>query len=96
MGNITKAVIKGERVFTKFQTYFFYIAIAGIAMLIISNVFKKNKTDEDKKVKKYTIPILLVLVLFVAAAYYNNKLTQDSNNYAKISGAVNIASLLVS
>lgn len=102
MGNLSNSVIKGERLYSKIGNIITLISVIVIGLVVIRTFFEsdeqiKKESKDDKgglAVKKYSIPILIVLALVAYASISWNKLVQKNNNVALVKGGYNIGSII--
>lgn len=106
MGSFTNTVIKGERIYSKGSNILFLIIVALVVVLVIYTGLQSDKnlhkiSDGDDKVyksekiiKKFALPIIVILILSAYANNYVNKKIQSNNKFAAISGAFNIGNFI--
>jgi len=96
MGNVSNAFVSGERAISTGRMYIYMVLIGIVAMFVIGIHFMGDDDldDNTKDIKKYTVPLLAILGIICIFIFYENRLVQKSNTYAKIRGAGNVVSFL--
>jgi len=105
MGKLSNSVIKGERLFSKIGniSVMIFVIIAFVGLFGIHSEsdeqLKKESTDDDDYkvglfMKKYALPIFIIILILAYLSNQSNKLIQKSNKVALAKGGLNIGSFI--